>query len=136
MWDKIISLIDALIIHICFVAILVLNFNWPNIFSSITAPTTEPEAKKSLIDESAVLTELDRLKREEDFKSTVQRAQEYTLQQKKLEYEYLVSQENAHLEDLDKQQQKIRQQLKDLKQRRLSEEAYLKELQREKSKIR
>ena len=133
MWDKIISFIDALIIHIFFLAILILNFNF-NIFSSY-APTTGFDTKNNLIDESAMLAELERLKREEDFKTTAQRAQEYTLQQKKLEYDYLVSQENAHSEDLDKQQQEIRQELKELKRRRLSEEAFLKELQREKAKI-
>ncbi|EDN67891.1 hypothetical protein BGP_5044 [Beggiatoa sp. PS] len=122
-----------LIIHIFFLAILILNFNF-NIFSSY-APTIGADTKNNLIDESAMLAELERLKREEDFKTTAQRAQEYTLQQKKLEYGYLVSQENAHSEDLDKQQQEIRQELKELKRRRLSEEAFLKELQREKAKI-
>ena len=133
MWDKIISLIDALLIHAFFLAILVVNFNFPSFFSS-SPPMTESQPN-NFIDENAVFTELERLKRDDDFKTTAQRAQEYAIQQKQLEYEYFVLQEKAHLQDLDNQKSDVRQQLKALKQRRLAAEQQLKELQREKAKI-
>jgi preprotein translocase subunit SecF len=132
MWDKIIAFFDALLIHAFFLAILVLNFNFSAFFSSATLTEKPPN---NFIDESAVQTELERLKRDDDFKTTAQRAQEYALQQKQLEYEYFVLNEKAHLQDLDKQQDDVRQELRDLKQRRLTAEKFLKELQSEKAKI-
>jgi biopolymer transport protein ExbB/TolQ len=130
MWDKIISLIDALLIHAVFLAILLFSANLPK-FSSPTPTTLE----QSVVDESAVLEEIERLKREDEFKNATQQAQHYALEQKKIEYEQFVVQERVHLEDLHEEQEKEKQQLEALKQRRQAEAQALEKIRRDKALV-
>jgi len=128
MWDKIVSFIDALILHVFLLAILLFGVT----FSSLTSPKTQKNTVvNTLVDSEAVLTELERLKREEEFKNSTLRTQQYVLEEKKIEYEQFVIQEHAHLETLEQQQQQEKQELEVLKQQRQVEKKKLEPLQRE-----
>jgi membrane protein involved in colicin uptake len=131
MWDKIISLIDAILIHVFFLALLLLNINWPN-SSAPTIPTTSPNHP---VDERAVLEEMKRLKRQAEFNNASQLAQQYALEQKKIEYEQMAIQEEFSVKELRQQQEQERQELEALKQRRQTEAEELKTLQQEKEKV-
>jgi len=131
MWDKMISLIDAILIHVCFLAILLLSVNWSN-SSAPTNPTTPPN---NVVDEQSVLEEMKRLKREDEFNNASQLAQHYALEQKKIEYEQMAIQEKFYLEDLRQQQEQERQELEALKQRQQTEAEKLETLQHEKENM-
>jgi ATP-dependent Clp protease ATP-binding subunit ClpA len=88
-----------------------------------------------VVDEKAVLAELERLKRDEEFKQLAQRTQEYALEQKKLEHEQFIVQERTYLGSLEQQQEEERQQLELLKQHQLLEKEKLENLLQEKAKL-
>jgi membrane protein involved in colicin uptake len=127
MWDKIISFIEALLIHVFLLAILLFSLYFPQ-FNLPTSTTPE----NRVVDDSAVLAELERLRREDDSNKIAQRTQQYASEPK--ESEQLVIQEQAHLELL-RQQQEERQQLEVLKQNRLAEEEVLENILREKAEM-
>lgn len=131
MWDYFVAFIDALIVHIVLLAILLFGVNLPK--SSSPIPIT-PE-KSVVVDDSAVLAEMERLKREEEFQKAGQRAQQYALEQKKTEYEQFVTKEQTYLETLRQQQQQQWQELEALRQGRLAEEKTLEQLRRDKTEL-
>ncbi|HAI68078.1 MAG TPA: hypothetical protein DCM38_01415 [Gammaproteobacteria bacterium] len=127
MWHKVISFFDSLIIHFFLLVILLL---------SLTLPEMNPPAPtKSVLDERQVQAEIERLKREQAYKSTAQQTQEYALEQSKTDYEQLMKQEQAHLDVLRQQQEVERQELEAMKQRSLNEKAALERLLREKEAL-
>lgn len=131
MWDKVVSFIDALIIHVIFLAILLVSVEWPK-------PTHRDEKHNEnsiVLDEKQIQVELERLKREDAFKNLSQQMQEYTLKQKELEYQQIILQEQKNLDTLRQQQQEEKLRLEVLKQRIQSEEMALKNLKQEKAKM-
>jgi colicin import membrane protein len=135
MWDEIISFLDALILHILLLAILLFSMEREptSLFSS--PAISENPVLNTMVDEKAVLAELERLKRDEEFKQLAQRTQEYALEQKKLEHEQFVVQERTYLGTLEQQQEEERQQLEVLKQHQLLEKEKLENLLQEKAKL-
>lgn len=121
MWDKIISVIDAFIVHIILLAILLLSFQLPD-FPASNSTSLE------IVNENAVLAEMERLKRENYFNQSSQQAQQYVLKQKQIESAKFVEQEQAYLETLRQQQQEQQEELETLKQRRLEEQQELESL--------
>lgn len=131
MWDKIVSLIDSLIIHVILLAILFVSVEWPK---SVHLEKNPPKNAVA-VDEKQVQMELERLKKEEAFKNLSQQMQAYTIKQKKLEYQQSISQEQKNLDTLRQQQREEKLRLEVLKQRIQSEEMALKNLEQEKAKM-
>jgi colicin import membrane protein len=136
MWDKIISFIDALILHILLLAILLFSMEMEptSLFSSVQEISKNP-VLNTVVDEKTVLAELERLKRNEEFKQSAQRTQEYVLEHKILEVELFVVQERTYLRSLELEQEEERQQLEILKEHQLLEKEKLENLLQEKAKL-
>ena len=136
MWDKIISFIDALILHILLLAILLFSMEREptSLFSSVQEISENP-VLNTVVDEKSVLAELERLKMDEEFKQLAQQTQEYALEQKKLEHEQFVVQERTYLGTLEQQQEEESQQLDVLKQHQLLAKEKLENLLQEKAKL-
>lgn len=132
MLDKIISFIESLIFHTLFLAIIFFGMDLAKL--SLSTNNVTP-VKHVLLDEDAVLMELERLRRKEDFKNVTKQAQQNKLKQKKIEYERFISQERSYLKTLRQQQKQQKQQLQVLKQQRWKEEKTLKKLLRKKAKL-
>lgn len=113
MWDKIVSFIYALIINVILLIILIYSLNWVNTSKSKSTSTTD----EVLIDENAVDAEIKRLK------------QEQQAEQQKSEYDQIITE--SYLQQLSEQEQKTKQEIEALKQRRLIEMEALKKLRQE-----
>lgn len=131
LWQYLTPFIDSLLIHVILVGILLIGVNLPQ-FSSSDIPII-PE--RPVLNENAVLAELERLKREEAFNKTTQDAQAYALKQKQEAYNKLVENKNKYLETLQQQQQAEEREVEKLKQRRLAEEKKLEQLSRDKAEL-
>jgi hypothetical protein len=130
LWQYLIPFIDSLLIHVVLLGILVIGVNLPK--SSSDVPVVQ---EMRVINEKAVLAEMQRLKREKDFNKTTQDAQAYALKQKQEAYKKLMASKKSYLEKLQKKQRAEEQELKRLKQRRLREEKKLNKLSRDKAKL-
>jgi serine phosphatase RsbU (regulator of sigma subunit) len=126
MWDKIVAVIYSLILHAILIGILLSGSDLTAYFS-----TTPPQNAKNGIDETQVQLELERLTRAETIKNAEQQAQQYALEQKKLEYQQLMKQAQARVQALQQEQKIEQQQLEQLEQRRRAEQALLEQAQPE-----
>ena len=129
LWDNIVSFFDALVIHIIFLVLLVVGFHWSlfSLYFSTAASTTKTHSPT----EAAVLAEIERLTREEEIKNTQQRANQYALEIHKIGFEQKIIEKQEEKEWLQEQQAVELNALEQLKQRQLSEERQLKQLERE-----
>ncbi len=132
MLDKIISFIESLIFHTLFLAIIFFGMDLAKL--SLSTNNVTP-VKHVLLDEDAVLMELERLKQKKDFKNVTQQVQRDKLKRKKIEYERFFNQERSYLKTLRQQQKTEKQQLQVLKQQRRREEKTLKKLLRKRKKL-
>lgn len=103
MWDKIVSFIYALIINVILFAILIYSFNWLNTSKSKSITIIN----EVIVDENAVSAEIERL------------TQVKQGEQQKNQYDHIITE--SYLEQLSQQEQKARQEIEALKQRRLVE---------------
>jgi serine phosphatase RsbU (regulator of sigma subunit) len=126
MWDKIVAVIYSLILHAILIGILLSGSDLTAYFS-----TTPPQNAKNGIDETQVQLELERLTRAATIKNAEQQAQQYALEQKRLEYQQLMKQASARVQALQQEQKTEQQQLEQLEQRRQAEQALLEQLQPE-----
>ena len=134
MLDKIISFIDALIVHALFLTIILFSMDLPKL--SLFTTTVDMDTKaQNVVNENAVLAELERLRKEEYLKNATQQAQQYELERKNIEYEQFIIQESAYLDTLKKQQKEEKQQFNELRQHRQLEKKALKKLIREKKNV-
>jgi hypothetical protein len=131
LWQYLIPFIDSLLIHMILLGILLIGVNLPQ--SSPNSPRVAEEIQ--VINENAVLAEMERLKREEAFKKATQDAQAYALKQKQEAYKKIQEKQRIYLEKLRKKQQAEKHELEQLKQRRLAAEKKLDKLSREKAKL-
>jgi membrane protein involved in colicin uptake len=115
MWDKIVSFIYALIINAILLIILIYSLNWVN--SSKSKSKSTSTTNEVLIDENAVGAEIERLKQ-------VQEAET-----QKSEYDQIITE--SYLQQLAEQEQKTKQEIEALKQRRLVEMEALEKLRQE-----
>jgi membrane protein involved in colicin uptake len=115
MWDKIVSFIYALIINAILLIILIYSLNWVNSSKSKSKSTSTTD--EVLIDENAVGAEIERLKQ-------VQEAEK-----QKSEYDQIITE--SYLQQLVEQEQKTKQEIEALKQRRLVEMEALEKLRQE-----
>ncbi len=130
MWDKLVALIDALLIHAFMIGIILLGMNIPTRFAE--TPTHDQTV---VIDQRQVQAELNRLTRATRIENAEQQAQQYAIEQKQLEYEQLMTQAQVHLDALRQEQQMEQQQLESLAQRQQEEQALLEKLQQEQTKL-
>lgn len=126
MWDKIVAVIYSLILHAILIGILLSGSDLTAYFS-----TTPPPNANNGIDETQVQLELERLTRAATIKNAEQQAQQYALEQKKLEYQQLMKQAQARVQALQQEQKIEQQQLEQLEQRRRAEQALLEQAQSE-----
>ena len=131
LWQYLIPFIDSLLIHVVLVGILIIGVNLPK---SSPNPLIEQE-KMPVLNENAVLAEMERLKREEALKKATQNAQAYALKQKQEAYKKLQEKQLIELAKLRKKQQAEERELEQLKQRQLAEEKKLEKLNRDKAKL-
>ena len=125
MWDRIVAVIYSLIIHVILIVILLSGSDLTAYFS-----TLPPKATNG-VDERQVQLELERLVRAETIKNAQQQTQQYALAQKQLEYEQVIKQAQARLQELQQEQAREQQQIELLEQRRQAEQALLEQLQPE-----
>ncbi len=130
-WQYLIPFIDSLLIHVVLVGILIIGVNLPK-----SSPNTLIEQEKMpVLNENAVLAEMERFKREEALQKATQDAQAYALKQKQEAYKKLQEKQRIYLEKLRKKQQAEERELEQLKQRKLAEEKKLEQLNRDKAKL-
>lgn len=115
MWDKIVSFIYALVINVILLIILIYSLNWVN--TSKSKSTSTSATNEMLIDENAVDAEIERLK------------QEQQADKQKSEYDQIITE--SYLQQLAEQEQKTKQEIEVLKQRRLIEMQALEKLRQE-----
>ncbi|BAP55824.1 hypothetical protein THII_1527 [Thioploca ingrica] len=127
MWDKIVAVIYSLILHATLIGMLLSGSDLTAYFSTLTPPT----GTNNGIDENQVQLELKRLTRAETIKNAEQQAQQYALEQKKLEYQQLMKQAQARVQALQQEQKIEQQQLEQLEQRRRAEQALVEQAQPE-----
>lgn len=127
MWDKIVAVIYSLILHAILIGILLSESDLTAYFSTVTPSTSTHNG----IDENQVQLELERLTRAETIKNAEQQAQQYALEQKKLEYQQLMKQAQVRVQALQQEQKIEQQQLEQLEQRRRAEQALLEQAQPE-----
>ena len=104
-------------------------------FSLFTTTVDMDTKAQNVVNENAVLAELERLRKEEYLKNATQQAQQYELERKNIEYEQFIIQESAYLDTLKKQQKEEKQQFNELRQHRQLEKKALKKLIREKKNV-
>ena len=125
MWDRIVAVIYSLIIHIILIAVLLSGSDLTTYFS------TTPQNATNGVDEKQVQLELERLIRAKTITNAQQQTQQYALAQKQLEYEQVIKQAQARLQELQQEQAREQQQIELLEQRHQAEQTLLEQLQSE-----
>ena len=133
MWDKLISFINAIIIHGLLVAMVFLNVEWffkPHLLSS---PPPEKIMRAVAMNENQVLAAVKNIKNNFTDRNELLLAHEQQLEKKQRQVEQTVVKEQQRLNELRQQQKQQQQQLDKLKQRRWAKAAELEELKRQRA---
>ncbi len=130
MWDKFISLSNAVILHALLLSIVFISSQWVKEPPKILPIAPENIMQAVAIDESQWRAAAQSLKSPETDKSSVLRAQQREFEQKTRQIERNVLKETQRLDKLRQEKEKERQQLEEIKQRQLAEAEALFELKR------
>lgn len=113
MWDKWVSIIDALILHLFVLGVIFLSMEGVTFPSSsiFDRQKEEQQIEQPLVDESQVLAEIERLKQEKTEKLT----QQTVFENKKKEYEQMIVHHQERLEQLHQELKQEEQELAKIK---------------------
>lgn len=124
MWDKTISFINALIIHVLLLIVVSFNVEWP-LKPHLIPPKPQHIIQAMAMDEKQVLNAVKHFKAQQHHEANTQKTQYVELEKQMNNVERTVAKEARRLDKLREQTQKEQQRLAQLEQQRRNETAQL-----------